>query len=282
MDQYTELVKKVMNGIKEIGRNGTTYSLFGETMRFSLEKLPMITTKKVSFKNIIEELLWFIRGETNNQTLKDKGVHIWNANASREFLESVGLKNKENDLGPIYGHQWRHFNAPYSSCEEDYSGKGVDQLQNIIDALKDPEKKYSRRLVMSAWNPQQIHEMALPPCHVMTQFNVQGNVLSCILYQRSADVGLGMPYNITSYSILTCLLAHHCDLIPGEFIYMVGNAHIYENHVEGLKEQITREPFPLPTLNILNKYENIDDYTSSDFELVSYQCHPPIKLEMVA
>jgi thymidylate synthase len=283
MEQYSELVEKIIaNGIKEIGRNGSTYSLFGEMMRFSLENLPMITTKKISFKNIIEELLWFIRGDTNNQLLKNKGVNIWNTNSSRKFLDSVGLKNEENDLGPIYGHQWRHFNAPYSSCYEDYSGKGVDQLQNIIDALKNPEKRYSRRLVMSAWNPQQIDEMALPPCHVMTQFNVHGNVLSCVLYQRSADVGLGMPYNITSYSILTCLLAHHCDLIPGEFIYMVGNTHIYENHIEGLKEQIIREPFPLPTLKILNKYENINEYTSSDFELNSYKCHPPIKLEMIA
>ena len=282
MDQYTHLIKKIVNGTKEMGRNGETYSTFGETMRFTLEKLPMVTTKKISFKNIIEELLWFIGGNTNNQILKDKGVNIWNANASRDFLDSVGLKNEENDLGPIYGHQWRHYNAPYSSCKEDYSGKGIDQLQNIIDALKDPEKRFSRRLVMSAWNPQQLHEMALPPCHIMAQFNVQGNVLSCVLYQRSADVGLGMPYNITSYSILTCLLAHHCDLIPGEFIYMVGNAHIYEDHVKGLEEQITREPYPLPELKILNKYENINDYTSADFELLSYQCHPAIKLKMVA
>lgn len=282
MDQYTELVKKIMEGVKENSRNGITYSLFGETMRFSLDKLPMVTTKRVSFKNIIEELLWFIRGDTNNQLLKDKGVHIWDANASREFLDSAGLKNEENDLGPIYGHQWRHFNAPYSSCHEDYSGKGVDQLQNIIDALKNPEKRYSRRLVMSAWNPEQLSEMALPPCHIMAQFNVQENVLSCILYQRSADVGLGMPYNITSYSILTCLLAHHCDLIPGEFIYMIGNAHIYEEHVEGLSEQIKREAFPLPTLTILNKYENINDYKSNDFKLTSYQCHPSIKLQIIA
>jgi len=269
MKQYTALIEKILDGVKEAGRNGTTYSLFGEMMRFSLEKLPIVTTKKVSFKNIIEELLWFIQGKTDNQLLRDKGVHIWDANAS-----------SSNDLGPIYGHQWRHFNAQYTSCKEDYTGKGIDQLQNIIDALKDPVNRYSRRLVMSAWNPQQLNEMVLPPCHIMSQFNVQGNTLSCILYQRSADVGLGMPYNITSYSILTCLLAHHCDLIPGEFIYTIGNAHIYENHEEGLREQITREPFPLPTLRILNKYENINDYTSADFELISYQCHPAIKLEI--
>jgi thymidylate synthase len=283
MRQYLELIERVLQGNKEITRNGTTYSIFGETMRFNLDHLPMITTKKVSFKNIIEELLWFIQGKTDNQILKNKGVHIWNANASRNFLDSVGLSNnEEDDLGPIYGHQWRHYNAPYSSCKEDYTGKGVDQLQNIIDALKDPEKRCSRRLVLNAWNPEQLNEMALPPCHIMTQFNVCGSTLSCVLYQRSADIGLGMPYNITSYSILTCLLAHHCGLIPGEFIYMIGNAHIYEDHEDGLKEQITREPFPCPKLNILNKYENIDDYTSSDFVLEEYKSHPSIKLKMIA
>lgn len=282
MKQYIDLIEKILQGNKELTRNGMTYSVFGEMMRFSLDFLPMITTKRVSFRNILEELLWFIQGKTDNQLLKDKGIYIWNANASREFLDSVGLEYEENDLGPIYGHQWRHFNAPYTSCKEDYSGKGIDQLQNIIDTLKDPEKRQSRRLIMTAWNPQQLPEMALPPCHIMAQFNVSGDKLSCILYQRSADVGLGMPYNITSYSILTCLLAHHCGLVPGEFIYMIGNAHIYEDHVEGLKEQLLRNPLQLPTLNILNKYENINDYTASDFELISYKSHPSIKLKMIA
>lgn len=283
MRQYLDLIEKIFAiGVKEKGRNGNTISIFGETMRFPLDNLPMITTKKVSFKTILEELLWFIRGETNNHLLKEKGVHIWDANASRAFLDSVGLNYQEDDLGPIYGHQWRHFNAPYSSCHEDYSGKGIDQLQNIIDCLKDPERRTSRRLVMSAWNPCQLDEMALPPCHVLTHFNVSGDKLSCILYQRSADVGLGMPYNITSYSILTSLLAHHCDLIPGDFIYMIGNAHIYEEHVDTLKMQIERDPLPLPTIRILNKYENINDYTSNDFELIEYQSHETIKMKMIA
>ena len=282
MRQYLDLIEKILGGVKEKGRNGNTISVFGETMRFSLDNLPMITTKKVSFKTILEELLWFIKGKTDNRLLKEKGVHIWDANASRNFLDSVGLNYEEDDLGPIYGHQWRHFNAPYTSCHEDYTRKGIDQLQNIIDCLKDPEKRTSRRLVMSAWNPCQLEEMALPPCHVLTQFNVSGDKLSCILYQRSADVGLGMPYNITSYSILTCLLAHHCGLIPGDFIYMIGNAHIYEEHIDALKMQIEREPLPLPSLRILNKYENINDYNASDFEIIDYQSHEAIKIKMIA
>lgn len=286
MEQYSELVKKILTqGIMEKGRNGNTLSVFGEIMRFSLEELPILTTKKISFKNIIEELLWFISGKTDNQILKDKGVHIWDAN------ETEG-----SDMGPIYGHQWRHFNAPYTGCSENYSGKGVDQLQNIIDALKDPEKRFSRRLVMTSWNPEQLDEMALPPCHVMVQFNVvKGNVykigdgeiiepdkLSCILYQRSADVGLGMPYNITSYCILTRLIAQHCGLDPGEFIYMIGNAHIYEEHIEGLTMQNTREHYNLPQLFILNKYDNISDYKTADFLLSNYKSHPSIKLKMIA
>ena len=282
MRQYLDLIEKILGEVKEKGRNGNTISVFGETMRFSLDNLPMITTKKVSFKTILEELLWFIKGKTDNRLLKEKGVHIWDANASRNFLDSVGLNYEEDDLGPIYGHQWRHFNAPYTSCHEDYTGKGIDQLQNIIDCLKDPEKRTSRRLVMSVWNPCQLEEMALPPCHVLTQFNVSGDKLSCILYQRSADVGLGMPYNITSYSILTSLLAHHCGLIPGDFIYMIGNAHIYEEHIDALKMQIEREPLPLPSLRILNKYENINDYNANDFVMIDYQSHEAIKIKMIA
>jgi thymidylate synthase len=256
----------------------------------------MITTKKVSFKNIIIELLWFIKGKTDNSLLTEKGVHIWDANSSREFLDLRGLcSNVVNDLGPIYGHQWRHYNAPYTTCHADYTGKGVDQLQNIIDALKDPSSRYSRRLIMTAWNPCQLDEMALPPCHIMVQFNViRGEVikmadseiiekdkLSCLLYQRSADVGLGMPYNITSYSMLTHLIANHCDMIPHEFVYTIGNAHIYQEHVNGLREQIERNPYPQPFI-YLNKHDNIDDYESSDFQLLNYQSHPCIKLKMIA
>jgi thymidylate synthase len=267
-NQYLKLIQKILNtGNVEHTRNGETNSLFGETMRFSLrnDTLPMITTKKVSFKNILEELLWFIRGKTDNALLLGKGVRIWNENASRAALDSRGLPYEENDLGPIYGHQWRHFNAAYTTCKEDYKGKGVDQLQMIVNALKDPIERYSRRLVMSAWNPCQLDEMALPPCHIMVQFNVvRGEVLwdknygeiierdklSCILYQRSADVGLGMPYNITSYSLLTHLLAHHCDMVADKFIYMLGNVHIYSEHMDGLQKQVQRVPYPFPLIKI--------------------------------
>jgi len=299
-EQYLDLIRKVLNsGNLESTRNGETYSLFGETMRFSLKNdvLPIITTKKVSFKNVAEELLWFIRGKTDNSLLTEKGVKIWNDNASRDFLDSRGLSYEENDLGPIYGHQWRHFNAEYTNCKTDYTGKGVDQLQNIIKSLKHPNERYSRRLVMSAWNPCQLNEMALPPCHIMVQFNVvRGEVtnlgynygdiiekdkLSCILYQRSADIGLGMPYNITSYSLLTHLLAQHCDMIADEFIYMIGNAHIYKDHIEGLQEQIQRSPYKFP-LVIVTKKEEIDDYVIDDFMVTEYTHHPAIKLKMVA
>ena len=205
-------------------------------------------------------------------------------NGSREFLDSRGLiDNRENDLGPVYGHQWRFFNAKYTTCDADYNGKGVDQLENIIKALKDPKERYSRRLVLSAWNPCQLDEMALPPCHILMQFNVdKENRLSCCLYQRSGDVGLGVPFNIASYSFLTHLLAHHCDLIPHEFVHFIGNTHIYENHVEPLKEQILRKPMPFPTINIKKKYENINDYKFEDFEINNYKHYKPIKMEMSA
>ena len=186
-------------------------------------------------------------------------------------------------MGPIYGHQWRHFNAKYENFDTDYSGQGIDQLQNIISDLKDPAKRTSRRLIMSAWNPCQLDEMALPPCHVLVQFNVHGgNQLSCALYQRSADSSLGIPFNIASYAFLTHLLAKHCDLIPYEFVHFLGNAHLYEEHIEPIKEQLRREPYPFPTVSIKQIRENINDYTIEDFEINNYQHHPQIKFKMVA
>ena len=236
----------------------------------------------MGYKTILRELLWFIKGSTNNQELKDKNVHIWNANSSREFLDSRGLKTRqEDDLGPIYGFQWRHFNAKYGNCHDDYSNKGIDQLNYIINQLKNSETRNSRRLIMTAWNPCQIDKMALPPCHVLCQFNItNNNKLSCILYQRSGDVGLGVPFNIASYCFLTHLIAHHCDLEPYEFIHNIGNTHIYDDHIEGLKEQCLRKPFKFPKLKILNKYENIDDYNISDFKIENYNYHETIKLVM--
>ena len=283
--QYLRLIGDIIHeGTLEKGRNGNTYSVFGSAMHFSLEnnKIPILTTKKVAWKTCLRELLWIMKGQTSNDKLLENNVKIWSANASRSFLDSRGLTNlRENDLGPVYGHQWRHFNAEYSDCDADYSNKGVDQLQNIIDQLKNPETRNSRRLVLSAWNPCQIDEMALPPCHVLVQFNVSsGNKLSAALYQRSGDVGLGVPFNIASYSFLTHIIAKHCDLEPYQFIYNLGNAHIYDDHLEALKQQCQNECFEFPTITIKNKHENIDDYEESDIEIHNYECHTPVKMKM--
>jgi thymidylate synthase len=256
-------------------------------MRFSLQNgtIPLLTTKKVAWKTCFKELMWFVKGSTSNDELRSKKVYIWNDNSSREFLDSRGLtNNREGDLGPVYGHQWRHFNASYENCETDYTGKGIDQLQNIINELKDPEKRTSRRLVMSAWNPVQLDEMALPPCHILAQFNVrEGKYLSCALYQRSGDVGLGVPFNIASYSFLTHILAKHCGLVADEFVYFLGNAHIYEEHIEPLKTQITQRPFAFPKLTIKNKYDEIERYTLDDIEWIEeYKHHETIKMKMIA
>ena len=209
-------------------------------------------------------------------------VHIWDGNSSREFLDSRGLVHlQEDDLGPIYGFQWRHFNAEYKSCQDEYDNKGIDQLQQIIDALKDPKERKSRRLIMSAWNPEQIGEMALPPCHVLCQFNVIGeNKLSCALYQRSADVGLGVPFNIASYSFLLHIIAHHCDLVPCDFVYFIGNAHIYDDHMSQLQLQTKRELYEFPTLNIKVKKDRLEEYTLEDFELIDYKHNDSLPMKM--
>jgi thymidylate synthase len=283
-NQYLTLIKDIINDGSMInGRNGKTISVFGSAMHFSLENntIPLLTTKKLAWKTCLKELLWFIRGSTNNEELQKENVKIWNDNASREFLDSRELYHlKENDLGPVYGHQWRFFNADYTDCHTDYNGKGVDQLKYIIDNLKHPVNRYSRRLVMSAWNPCQLDQMALPPCHVLAQFNVIGNKLSCALYQRSGDVGLGVPFNIASYSFLTHLLAKHCQLEAHEFIYYLGNAHIYDDHINELKLQLDRKPHHFPSINIKNIYQDINDYTIHDFEVINYTCHDTIKMNM--
>jgi thymidylate synthase len=287
--QYLNLIQKIMReGVMEEGRNGNTLSVFGELMRFSLNdrKIPFLTTKKLAWKTALKELLWFIRGETNNTTLNEQGVHIWDANSTRNFLDDRGLiTREEGDLGPIYGYQWRHFNAPYQNCHTNYIGQGIDQLQYIINNLKseDPIKRTSRRLLMTAWNPCQIDEMALPPCHVMVQFQVTlGNKLSCMLFQRSGDIGLGVPFNIASYSMLTHLLAHHCGLEAHEFVYTLGNAHIYDDHIEALSQQLQREPLKFPRLSINQIYENINDYKVEDFVVEDYQCHSSVFMPMRA
>ena len=285
--QYLNLIQNILdNGTWENGRNGRTKSIFGHSMRFSLAdgKIPILTTKKTAWKTCLKELLWFIRGETDNKLLQEQNVHIWDGNSSREFLDSRGLtSNPEGILGPIYGRQWRNFNAPYDNQTGKALGKGIDQLQQIIDQLKDPAQRSSRRLIMTAWNPCQLDDMALPPCHIMCQFNVHdGNKLSCSLYQRSCDTALGESFNIASYSFLTHLLAKHCDLEAYEFVYFKGNCHIYEQHIEGMKIQIERKPFPFPTVSIKEVRENINDYQVEDFVVTGYQHHDPIKFQMVA
>lgn len=286
--QYIQLIRDILEkGTMENGRNGNTKSLFGYSMRFSLKDgvIPLLTTKRVAWKTCFHELMWFVRGDTDNEKLQQKSVHIWDGNSSREFLDSRQLYNNNvNDLGPVYGHQWRHFNAHYVDCKTEYAGKGIDQLQQIIDALNSVEGQTSRRLVMSAWNPCQIDEMALPPCHVLVQFNVREHkYLSCALYQRSGDVGLGVPFNIASYSFLTHILAKHCGLVAEDFVYFLGNAHIYENHISVLEQQILREPKPLPKLEIYRKHDNINDYSIDDIHWIEpYISHDILKMPMTA
>jgi thymidylate synthase len=287
-NQYLELINTILEkGTAENTRNGMVKSYFGYSMRFSLKDgtLPLLTTKKLAWKTCFKELIWFLRGSTNNCELVEQNVHIWDGNGSREFLDSCGFFGREEgDLGPIYGHQWRHFNAPYADCHTDYSGQGVDQLASIIHMLRTPELRTSRRIILSAWNPCQLNEMALPPCHLLAQFNVRENrYLSCALYQRSGDVGLGVPFNIASYSFLTHMLAHHCGLEADEFVHFLGNCHIYESHIEPLQTQLTRAPYPFPKIAFANEHENIEDYCLDDIIWnTEYQCHGPIQMKMIA
>jgi len=286
--QYLDLISLILqDGSFEMSRNGNTYSSFGHKIEFSLKDgtLPLLTTKKVAWKTCFRELMWFVRGSTNNHELQEQKVKIWDANASRTFLDSRGLQHlEENDLGPVYGHQWRHFNAPYDTCNTDYTGKGIDQLQNIINALKDPTQHNSRRLVMSAWNPCQIDQMALPPCHVLIQFKVRDHkYLSCSLYQRSGDIGLGVPFNIASYSFLTHLIANHCGLEAEKFVHFIGDAHIYEDHKDALLQQIEREPFDFPQIRLSRVASTIEEYHENDIEWVKeYKHHPEIRMKMSA
>uniref|UniRef100_A0A3Q2PEH4 Thymidylate synthase n=1 Tax=Fundulus heteroclitus TaxID=8078 RepID=A0A3Q2PEH4_FUNHE len=237
---YLNLVEYIMeNGRKKGDRTGTgVLSVFGAQVRYNLrDKFPLLTTKRVFWKGILEELLWFIKGSTNAKELSEKGVKIWDANGSRAFLDNLGFtEREEGDLGPVYGFQWRHFGAEYKDIHTDYSGQGVDQLQNVIDTIrKNPE---DRRIIMCAWNPKDLPLMALPPCHALCQFYVCDGELSCQLYQRSADMGLGVPFNIASYALLTYMIAHITGLQPGDFVHTLGDAHVYVNHVDPLKEQV--------------------------------------------
>ncbi len=252
MKQYLDVLRDIMeNGTDKPNRTGIdTRSVFGRQMHFDLSKgFPLVTTKKVFLKGIIHELIWLLSGNTNIKYLTDNGVKIWN-----EWADENG------DLGPVYGAQWRNFN-----------GEGIDQIKDVIERLKkDPN---DRRMIVSAWNPAQIGQMALPPCHCFFQFYVANGKLSCQLYQRSCDMFLGVPFNIASYSLLTMMIAQVTGLGLGEFVHTLGDAHIYHNHFEQVKEQLSREPFELPTMKINPNIKNIDDFRYEDFELVGYQSH---------
>ncbi|OWZ19253.1 Thymidylate synthase [Phytophthora megakarya] len=283
--QYLDLIRKILTqGAKRGDRTGTgTLSLFGAQMRFSLRDnvFPLLTTKRVFWRGVAEELLWFISGDTSAHTLQQKDIHIWDGNGSREYLDSRGLQSREvGDLGPVYGFQWRHFGAKYTDMHADYTGQGgVDQLAEVIHKLR--TNPSDRRIVLSAWNPADLNEMALPPCHMFCQFYVADGELSCQMYQRSADMGLGVPFNIASYALLTRLVAQVAGLKPGEFIHVIGDAHVYLNHVEPLQKQLTRTPRPFPTLVINSeKTTSIDDFTFEDFEVRNYKPHGTIKMEM--
>ena len=259
MKQYLDLLDTILkHGVKKTDRTGTgTISYFGYQMRFDLaEGFPLLTTKKVHLKSIIYELLWFLNGDTNVKYLQDHGVRIWN-----EWADPNG------DLGPIYGYQWRHWRTP--------DGKEIDQIANIVNALKNNPD--SRRHIVSAWNPADVDDMALPPCHTMFQFYVADERLSCQLYQRSGDSFLGVPFNIASYALLTMMMAQVCGYKPGVFVHTLGDAHIYLNHLEQVNTQLQREPYPLPTMRINPDVKDIFSFQYEDFTLENYQCHPTIK-----
>lgn len=281
--QYIEHLKKILSsGVKKDDRTGVgTLSIFGAQMRFSLRDgiLPLLTTKRVYWRSVLKELLWFISGSTNAKVLSEDNVHIWDKNSSREFLDSLNLTDREEgDLGPVYGFQWRHFGAKYDNMHSDYKGQGVDQLQNIIKMIK--ENPDDRRMILSAWNPVDLPLMALPPCHCLAQFYVANGELSCQLYQRSADMGLGVPFNIASYAFLTHMIAHIVNLKAGDFIHTLGDSHIYLNHVKALEAQITRVPKAFPTVAFKRRVENIDDFKFEDIIVSNYNPHPKIDMEM--
>ncbi|KAI0132626.1 thymidylate synthase/dCMP hydroxymethylase domain-containing protein [Xylariales sp. AK1849] len=299
--QYLDLVQEILNdGEHRPDRTGTgTYSIFAPTpLKFSLNSngtpvLPLLTTKRVFLKAVLAELLWFVEGNTSSLALSEAGVRIWDGNGSREFLDSVGLSHREvGDLGPVYGFQWRHFGAQYEDAKTDYTGQGVDQLAEVIHKLKN--NPYDRRIILSAWNPADLKKMALPPCHMFAQFYVsyprgaaekaegkKQGYLHCQLYQRSCDMGLGVPFNIASYALLTHMIAHVCELVPGSLTHVMGDAHVYVDHVDALKVQMEREPRDFPTLEITRgKGGSIDGWKFDEFVVKDYNPHKTIAMKM--
>ncbi len=318
--QYLDLIHDILTrGEHRPDRTGTgTLSLFAPPqLRFSLSKpdqtttaseripvLPLLTTKRVFLRAVTTELLWFVSGCTTSKPLSEAGIHIWDGNGSRAFLDNLGFtEREEGDLGPVYGFQWRHFGAEYQNCHTDYRGKGVDQIKEVVRKLKN--NPYDRRIILSAWNVADLSKMALPPCHMFAQFYVsfpdaargeeamrqaqRGEMqkakghLSCVLYQRSCDMGLGVPFNIASYALLTHMLAYACDLVPGELIHTMGDAHVYLDHLDALKEQLQRQPREFPTLNIKRDDRGsgeMDGWKLEELEVVEYKPHGGIKMKM--
>ena len=300
--QYLTLIRDILhNGEHRPDRTGTGTLVipFPPQHKYTLSRpdgtpiLPLLTTKRVFLRAVLAELLWFVSGDTDARTLQTQNVKIWDGNASRAYLDSIGLAHREEgDLGPVYGFQWRHFGAEYETCHSDYEGKGVDQLAEVVHKLR--HSPYDRRIILSAWNPADLKKMALPPCHMFAQFYVsfpasaptredgtKRGTLHTLLYQRSCDMGLGVPFNIASYALLTHMLARTCDLVPGSLTHTMGDAHVYLDHREALEVQVGREPRDFPTLNIRRESGcSIDGWKVEDFEVVGYEPHKGIAMKM--
>ena len=285
-NQYLNSLETILEkGTARSDRTGTgTVSVFGLTMEYDISThLPVITTKKINYENVIKELLFFVSGSSDAKKLSSQGVKIWDANTSREALDRLDLHEyEEGDMGPMYGHQWRHWNAPYEGADKNYNEMGIDQLEGVIESIKtDP---FSRRHIISTWNVEQLSEMCLNPCHVLCQFYVSSDrkTLDCMLYQRSADMFLGVPYNIVSYSILTYMVAHLTNLKPGRFIHTIGDAHIYSTHVNAVKKQLGRTPQPQPTMRFrgATRIHEIDDFKLESFIIEDYSSWPHISGKM--
>ena len=281
---YMELCKNILlNGeLRKDRTNVGTYSLFGQKLEFSLKDniIPALTTKKLAYKSVIKELLWFISGSTNSKLLEASNVKIWSGNTSREFLDNRGLTDlEEGDIGAGYGFQWRHFGADYKGMYENYENQGVDQLKEVIRLIK--EDPFSRRIILTAWNPNALNRMALPPCHMMAQFYVSiSGELSCQMYQRSCDMFLGVPFNIMSYSLLTHMIAHVTGLKANKLVMCFGDTHIYSNHTKQVITQLNNSPFNFPTISFNNSVRSIFDFTIDDITLENYKSHPFIKAPM--
>lgn len=278
MREYLSLLSKCMKAPEVTGRNGITRALFDESITFDLTKgFPLLTTKRMFWRGVVEELLFFIRGDTNTNNLRDKGINIWTKNTTREFLDSRNLIWKEGDMGPMYGFNWRHYGAEYKGCNESYYKLGYDQLANVIAQLKEDG---DRRVMMTTYNPATVDQCVLPPCHgIVTQFYNDNGSLHCKMYQRSADVFLGLPFNIASYALLTSIIAKLSGLSPGNLTITIGCAHIYKSHYVACEEQLTRKTLPLPQLTVM--VNDIDYITPDMLPLRGYEFHPTIKAAMV-